>query len=142
MCLWVPRRAFPFGLIGAVWGHALLGVSLTLESYIALFAVAGVVVNDSLVLVAFINEELPRHPDIQQVLRQAGQKRFRPIVLTTLTTFFGLIPLLTEQGPDAETIMPMAVSLAFGVLFSTLITLLLVPVSYRILEDIKKCIAK
>lgn len=130
--------AIPFGFIGAVWGHALLGLSLTLGSYIALFAVAGVVVNDSLVLVAFINKELPQHPDIQQVLLQAGQKRFRPIILTTLTTFFGLLPLLTEQGPDAETIMPMAVSLAFGVLFSTLISLLLVPISYRVLEDVKK----
>ncbi|MGR9051457.1 MAG: efflux RND transporter permease subunit [Gammaproteobacteria bacterium] len=134
--------AIPFGFIGAVGGHAALGLSLTLDSYIALFAVAGVVVNDSLVLVAFINRELPHATDIRTTLLQAGRLRFRPIVLTTLTTFFGLMPLLTEQGPDAEAIMPMAVSLGFGVLFSTLVTLLLVPISYLMLDDLKKLAPK
>lgn len=130
--------AIPFGFVGVVVGHLSLGIALTLESYIALFAVAGVVVNDSLVLVAFINKELPDHSDIHQVVLRAGQKRFRPIILTTLTTFIGLLPIMTEQGPDAEKIIPMATTLAFGVLFSTLITLGLVPTCYVVLNDLKK----
>ncbi len=127
--------AIPFGFIGAVLGHLLLRIPLTLESYVALFAVGGIVINDSLVLVAKINSTLQKKIAIYKAVIVAGKARFRAIFLTTATTFAGLLPLMCEQSPHAEKILPMATTLAFGVLFSTLITLLLVPVSYVILKE-------
>ena len=127
--------AIPFGLIGAVLGHLLLGISLTLDSYVALFAVGGIVINDSLILVAKINEAVQKDTAIAEAVLLAGKARFRAIFLTTATTFIGLLPLICEQSSHAEKIMPMAVSLAFGVLFATLVTLLLIPVSYVILRE-------
>ena len=128
--------AIPFGLVGAVWGHILMGLDVTLMSMFGLVAVSGVVVNDSLIMVAFINRQRERHVDLATAVREAGASRFRPILLTSLTTFFGLVPVMLEGSFDAMFVVPMAVSLAFGVLFATSITLVLVPTEYLILDDI------
>ena len=129
--------AIPFGLVGAIWGHLLIGLDLTILSMFGLVALTGVVVNDSLVMVHFINRRVGAGDDLQGAVRQAGVARFRPILLTSLTTFAGLSPLMLERSMQARFLIPMAVSLAFGVLFATFITLLLVPASYLILEDLK-----
>lgn len=128
--------AIPFGFIGAVLGHLLWGIPLSLESYVGLFAVGGIVINDSLILVAKINEALQKDMPLVEAILSAGKARFRAIFLTTATTFIGLLPLLFEQSSHAEKILPMAVTLAFGVLFATLVTLLLVPISCMILKEI------
>ena len=130
--------AIPFGLVGAVWGHLLMGLDVTMMSMFGLVALSGVVVNDSLIMVDFINRKRGWHADIGVALREAGVSRFRPILLTSLTTFFGLVPLMANKSFDAAFMVPMAVSLAFGVLFATLITLILVPTMYMILEDFKR----
>lgn len=128
----------PFSFIGVVAGHLLLGVDLTLYSMVALLATAGVVVKDSLVLVDRINRDATAQKRLLPALLQAGQARFRPILLTTLTTFLGLLPTLWEEGAEAERVIPMEVTLAFGVLFSALVILVLVPVFYLILADIRR----
>ena len=127
--------AIPFGLVGAVWGHIAVGLDVTLMSMFGLVALSGVVVNDSLVMVAFINRKLELHSDLATAIREAGVSRFRPILLTSLTTFFGLAPLMLERSFDAAFLVPMAVSLGFGVIFATFITLVLVPTVYLILDD-------
>ena len=132
----IMMSAIPFGLVGAVWGHILMGLDVTLMSMFGLVAVSGVVVNDSLIMVAFINRQRERHVDLATAVREAGASRFRPILLTSLTTFFGLVPVMLEGSFDAMFVVPMAVSLAFGVLFATSITLVLVPTEYLILDDI------
>lgn len=130
--------AIPFGLVGAVWGHIVMGIDVTMMSMFGLVALSGVVVNDSLIMVDFINRKRELHADMNVALREAGVNRFRPILLTSLTTFFGLAPLMFEQSFDAAFMVPMAVSLAFGVVFATVITLILVPTSYLILDDISR----
>ena len=130
--------AIPFGLVGAVWGHMLMGVTLSMMSMFGLIALSGVVVNDSLVMVSYINQKRAKHVDLQTAVREAGVSRFRPILLTSLTTFIGLAPLMLERSFDAEFLLPMAVSLAYGVLFATFITLILVPIEYLILDDIRR----
>lgn len=127
--------AIPFGLVGAVWGHMLMDVTLSMMSMFGLIALSGVVVNDSLVMVSYINRKQGEHVDLHTAIREAGVSRFRPILLTSLTTFIGLTPLMLERSFDAEFLLPMAVSLAFGVLFATSITLMLVPIEYLILDD-------
>ncbi|WP_269522827.1 efflux RND transporter permease subunit [Coraliomargarita parva] len=126
----------PFGLIGAIGGHFLMGQSMSILSILGFVALAGVVVNDSLVLVDFINQERAAGMPIRKAIEEAGAMRFRPIVLTSLTTFVGLLPLLFETSLQAQFLIPMATSLSFGVLFATAMTLLLVPAFYSILEDI------
>ena len=128
--------AIPFGVVGAVWGHILMGLDISLMSMFGLVALAGVVVNDSLIMVVFINKRRAGDVALETAVRDAGVGRFRPILLTSLTTFFGLVPLMLEQSFQAAFLVPMAVSLAFGVLFATFITLVLVPTSYLILDDI------
>ena len=130
--------AIPFGLVGAVWGHAIMGLDVTLMSMFGLVAVAGVVVNDSLVMVTFINRKRELHDELTIAVREAGVSRFRPILLTSLTTFFGLAPLMVVDSFDAMMVVPMAVSLAFGVMFATIVTLVLVPTAYLIIEDVKR----
>lgn len=120
----------PFGMIGAVWGHAFLGLPLTLFSMFGLVALAGVVVNDSIVLIDFINARLNAGSEPVAAMIEAGQRRFRPIVLTSLTTIAGLAPLLTEKSFQAQLLIPMAASLAFGLMLATLQVLLLIPVFY------------
>ena len=129
--------AIPFGLVGAIWGHMLMGLDVTLMSMFGLVALAGVVVNDSLVMVSFINRRREQHVDLAAAIREAGVNRFRPILLTSLTTFFGLVPLMLDGSFEAAFLVPMAVSLAFGVLFATFITLMLVPTAYMILADLQ-----
>jgi multidrug efflux pump subunit AcrB len=129
--------AIPFGIVGAVLGHIALGYNLSILSMFGLVALTGVVINDALVMVDFINRfRITHNDDVQRAVREAGVARFRPILLTSLTTFVGLFPLLLEKSMQARFLIPMAVSLAFGVLFATLITLILIPTAYIVLEDI------
>lgn len=128
----------PFGLIGAIGGHMIMGQPMSILSVLGFVALAGVVVNDSLVLVDFINQERAEGKPLRQAIEDAGGQRFRPIILTSLTTFAGLLPVLFETSLQAQFLIPMAISLSFGVLFATFITLLLVPAFYSILEDIRE----
>ena len=130
--------AIPFGLVGAIWGHIALGLEITLFSVLGLVALTGVVVNDSLVMVDFINRKSRLHPDLATAVREAGMTRFRPILLTSVTTFVGLAPLMIDRSFEAAFLVPMAVSLSFGVVFATCITLVLVPTWYLILEDVRR----
>jgi multidrug efflux pump subunit AcrB len=127
----------PFGLVGAVWGHVIMGLDLTILSMFGLVALTGVVVNDSIVLVHYVNRRRAEHGDLLKAVHEAGLARFRPIILTSLTTFAGLTPLLLEKSVQAKFLVPMAVSLGFGVIFSTVTTLVIVPCVYVILEDVK-----
>ncbi len=129
--------AIPFGLVGAVWGHLFMGIELSIMSMFGIIALAGVVVNDSLVLVDFINRRREEHADILTAIREAASHRFRPILLTSLTTFASLTPLMLEKSVQASFLIPMAVSLAFGVLFATGIILVIVPCIYLVLEDVR-----
>jgi multidrug efflux pump subunit AcrB len=133
----IVMSAIPFGFIGAVWGHVVLGMDLAILSMFGIVALTGVVVNDSLVMVDFINRSFRQGMPLAEAIRKAGTSRFRPILLTSLTTFAGLTPLLLERSMQARFLIPMAISLAFGVLFATFITLILVPSLYAILEDIR-----
>lgn len=130
--------AIPFGLVGAIFGHMLMGRPLSFLSVVGIVALSGVVVNDSLVMVDYINRQRRAGVSLKEAVWEAGAARFRPIILTSLTTFVGLVPILLEKSLQAQFLIPMAVSLSFGVLFATAITLLLVPCVYLILEDIKR----
>ncbi len=134
----IVMTAIPFGIIGAIYGHLLLGYSLSIMSMMGIVALSGVVVNDSLVLIVRANE-LKEMGDRQpvHVILEAAIQRFRPVILTTLTTFGGLAPMIMESSRQARFLIPMAISLGFGVLFATLITLVLVPSLYVIVEDIR-----
>ena len=134
--------AVPFGLVGAIWGHLIMGMDLSVLSLCGMVALTGVVVNDSLILVDYVNRNVRTGIPLFEAVRTAGVARFRPIILTSLTTFAGLTPLLLETSVQAQVLIPMAVSLGFGVLFATLITLLIVPCSYTILEDLKVLFAR
>ena len=128
----------PFGFIGAVMGHMLIGIPLNILSLYGILALSGVVVNDSLVLVDFTNKARAQGLSIRDTAIEAGCSRFRAIILTSLTTFIGLAPIMLETSLQAKIVIPMAVSLAFGILFATFVTLILVPSLYVILEDVKK----
>jgi len=130
--------AIPFGFVGAVYGHVLMGLDLTILSMFGLVALAGVAVNDSLVMVDFINRFRAEGHSVMEGVRQAGVARFRAILLTSLTTFAGLFPLIMEKSLQAKFLIPMAVSLAFGVIFSTFVSLVLVPVLTVIAHDFRR----
>lgn len=132
----VIMSAIPFGLLGAAWGHVLMGHDFSMFSVIGVVALSGVVVNDSLVLVVHVNKKRDEGLALADALVNAGQARFRAILLTSLTTFAGLTPLLLETSVQARMLIPMGISLAFGVIVATAITLLLVPAGYLILEDL------
>ena len=137
---WQPiiiMAVIPFGLIGAIAGHVVLGLNLSIMSMCGLVALAGVVVNDSLVMVDFVNRHRGELSSVKEAAAQAGVRRFRAILLTSLTTFAGLAPMLLETDVQARFLIPMAVSLGFGILFATVITLFLVPCTYLILEDLR-----
>lgn len=136
----IVMSAIPFGLIGAVVGHLIMGLNLSFLSAFGIVALTGVVVNDSLIMIDLINRSQPNGGSLRQLVLESGMRRFRPILLTTLTTFLGLTPMLLETSLQARFLVPMAVSLAFGVLFATAITLILVPVLYLILEDIRSAL--
>ncbi|MCB9938660.1 MAG: efflux RND transporter permease subunit [Planctomycetaceae bacterium] len=122
----------PFGLVGALWGHAALGLPLTMFSLFGLVALTGVVVNDSIVLMDFINHEIKAGVRTQDAIIAAGTRRFRPVVLTSLTTVAGLTPLLLETSFQAQVLIPMAASLCFGLMLGTVLVLFLVPVVYSL----------
>ncbi len=128
----------PFGIVGAILGHVILGVSVSVLSILGIIALAGVVVNDSLIMVDFVNRARREGHSIVDAAVNAGTQRFRAIILTSLTTFMGLLPIVFEKSLQAQFIIPMAISLAFGILFATVITLLLVPALYLILDDFKR----
>ena len=134
----IVMSVIPFGMIGAVMGHWIMGMDLSIMSLLGMLALIGVVVNDSLVLVDFINKKRADGNDLLETVKQAGAARFRPVMLTSITTFIGLMPLLFEKATQAQFLIPMAVSLGFGIIFATLITLLLVPVNYMIVERIQQ----
>lgn len=138
----IVMSAIPFGLVGATVGHLLMGFNLSILSLFGIVALAGVVVNDSLIMIDLINRERASGIELVKVVRDSVTRRFRPIMLTTLTTFLGLAPMLLEKSIQARFLIPMAISLAFGVAFATMITLLLVPSLYMVLEDIKALPAK
>ncbi len=142
----VPFRSFvqpviimaciPFGVVGAVFGHLIMGYSLSLMSLFGIVALSGVVINNSLVLIHFINQLQQKGQELQQAAIQAAMLRFRPILLTTLTTFGGLSPMILETSRQARFLIPMAISLGFGLLFAMLIILFLVPCVYIMVEDL------
>jgi len=129
--------AIPFGAVGAIIGHMILGMELSLVSIMGIVALSGVVVNDSLIMVSYANRQQGAGLGPAQAIYEAGLRRFRPIVLTTLTTFGGLAPIIAETSLQATYIIPMAVSLGFGIVFATALILFLVPCLYLVLEDIK-----
>ena len=128
--------AIPFGIIGAIMGHLMMGYSLSIVSMMGVVALSGIVVNDSLVLINHANELRRIHPQesAHAIIHQAAIQRFRPILLTTATTFGGLMPMLFETSRQAKFLIPMAISLGFGIVFATLITLILVPALYLSIE--------
>jgi multidrug efflux pump subunit AcrB len=135
--------AIPFGIIGAVIGHMLMGYSLSMMSFMGIVALSGVVVNDSLILIDYANQ-IRRQTGVSafEAIHQAGVRRFRPIMLTTLTTFGGLTPMIFETSRQAKFMIPMAISLGYGILFSTMVTLVLVPCLYMMLNDAAKHLKK
>ncbi|HID03303.1 MAG TPA: efflux RND transporter permease subunit, partial [Desulfobacterales bacterium] len=134
--------AIPFGIVGALGGHILMGYNMSVISIMGLLALSGVIVNDSLVLVDYANKKRGAGHTPFEAVRLAGIRRFRPIMLTTLTTFGGLAPMIFETSRQARFMIPMAISLGFGILFVTVIALLLVPCFYLISEDMKTFVEK
>ena len=128
----------PFGMIGAMVGHLLIGIPFSALSLFGLVALAGVVVNDSIIMVDSINQHVEAGLPVKDSVIKSGVSRFRAITLTSLTTFFGLMPILLETSVTAQIVIPMAISLAFGILFATLITLVLLPCLCLILDDLKR----
>lgn len=132
----VIMSVIPFGAVGAILGHYIMDTGLMFFSLLGIIALSGVVVNASLVLVDYINRRRREGVELVEAVATAGVVRFRPIILTSVTTFIGLLPMLSRGGdPTTAFIIPMAISLAFGVLFATVITLILVPCLYLIVED-------
>ena len=129
--------SIPFGLVGALLGHWIMGFDLSMLSLFGIVALTGVVVNDSLLLIDTVNRKRQQGIEEIHAVKESAERRFRPILLTSLTTAFGLLPMILEKSMQAQFLIPMAISLAFGILFATGITLLLVPSLYLILEDVK-----
>ncbi|TXS94342.1 efflux RND transporter permease subunit [Parahaliea maris] len=134
--------AVPFGVMGAIFGHLILNWQISMFSLLGVIACAGVVVNDNLVLIDRINQLRAAGHGVLEALGQAGQDRFRPIILTSLTTFIGLVPIMSETSVQAQFLIPMVTSLAFGVLFATGITLLLVPCLYLMGEQVARRLSR
>jgi multidrug efflux pump subunit AcrB len=129
--------AIPFGVVGAVLGHMLLGYSLSIMSLFGMVALSGVVINDSLLLLDYVRIVKAKGLKGIEAMVAASTRRFRPILLTSLTTFFGLAPMLLETSIQARFLVPMAISLAFGILFATVITLVIIPALYLAFEDLQ-----
>ena len=130
--------AIPFGTVGAIFGHVVMGYGLSLISIMGIVALAGVVINDSIILIDTANEFRRQGHSAREAIHQAPIRRFRPVILTSLTTFLGLAPMIFSTSLQARFMIPMAISLGFGILFSTAITLALVPALYLIIEDIRR----
>jgi multidrug efflux pump subunit AcrB len=134
----VIMSVIPFGIIGAMVGHLVLGIPVSMTSFFGIIALSGVVVNDSLILVDFVNKERKMGVPMMQAVKDGARTRFRPIILTSMTTFLGLLPItMLENSLQAQEVIPMATSLAFGIVFATVITLILIPSLYLILDDLK-----
>jgi len=129
--------AIPFGLIGAIAGHLVMGMHFTMISIFGVVALSGIVVNDSLILIDFINRSVREGKDINEAVVESGKARFRPVLLTSVTTVAGLSPLLLERSFQAQFLIPMAVSVSFGLIAATVLTLLYVPSLYMIVRDAK-----
>lgn len=138
----IVMTAIPFGIVGAVIGHILLGYDLSLVSLMGVIALSGVVVNDSLIMIDYANKRRKEGISIYESIHEAGLRRFRPIILTTMTTFGGLAPIILETSSQAFYLIPMAISLGFGIVFATAIILVIVPCLYLTLEDIRLLIEK
>jgi len=147
----IVMSAIPFGVVGAICGHWIMAVvfgynggdaMITQTSIFGMMALSGVVVNDSLVMVHFMNRKIKEGMPLAEAVRLAGVRRFRPIILTSLTTFFGLAPLMFEDSPQAAFLVPMAISLGWGIAFATTITLVLVPVLVLVYNDIQRAVYK
>ena len=132
--------AIPFGMVGAIAGHLIMGFNLSILSIFGIVALSGVVINDSLLLIDQVNRNRREGKPLSESVIDSGMRRFRPILLTSLTTFFGLMPMIFETSVQAQFLIPMAISLGFGILFATGIILLLVPTLYMILEDFRKLV--
>ncbi|WP_373516373.1 efflux RND transporter permease subunit [Pricia sp.] len=138
----IVMTAIPFGIVGAVIGHILLGYDLSLVSLMGVIALSGVVVNDSLIMIDYANKRRKEGDAIYMAIHEAGLRRFRPIILTTMTTFGGLAPIILETSSQAFYLIPMAISLGFGIVFATAIILVIVPCLYLTLEDVRLYIEK
>jgi multidrug efflux pump subunit AcrB len=132
--------AIPFGLIGAVFGHLVMGKEFTIISLFGIVALSGIVVNDSLILIDFINRAVRSGVEIKTAVVESGKARFRPVLLTSITTIAGLLPILLERSFQAQFIIPMAISICFGLLAATLLTLLYVPALYLIVRDVRNSV--
>ena len=133
----VVLSAVPFGMFGAVVGHLIMGYDLSFLSIFGLVALSGVVVNDSLVLIDAVNQLRSEGRSLLDSVVGGVTRRVRPVILTSLTTFFGLMPIILERSNQAQWLVPMALSLGFGVLFVTGIALVLVPCTYMMVDDLK-----
>jgi HAE1 family hydrophobic/amphiphilic exporter-1 len=137
----IVMTAIPFGLIGAILGHLVMGLDFTIVSIFGIVALSGIVVNDSLILIDFINRAAESGTEIEKAVVESGKARFRPVLLTSITTIAGLFPLLLERSFQAQFLIPMAVSICFGLLVATVLTLLYVPALYLIVRDVRNSIA-
>ena len=138
----VVLAAVPFGLTGAIFGHFAMGYPMTILSMIGIVALTGIVVNDSLILVDFINKQIGEGLDLFDAVITGGVRRLRPILLTSLTTILGLAPLMAEQSFQARFLIPMAISISFGLAFATMLTLLVVPSIYMIFADVRAIVTR
>ena len=138
----IVMTAIPFGIVGAVIGHILLGYDLSLVSLMGVIALSGVVVNDALIMIDYANKRRKEGDPIYQSIHEAGLRRFRPIILTTMTTFGGLAPIILEKSSQAFYLIPMAISLGFGIVFATAIILVIVPCLYLTFEDLRLLVLK
>ncbi|MCK4680092.1 efflux RND transporter permease subunit [bacterium] len=138
----VVMMAIPFGIVGAVLGHLLMGYSMSIISLMGIIALSGVVVNDSLILITYANKLRGEGLSTEEAIHSAGVRRFRPILLTTMTTYGGLAPMIFETSRQARFMIPMAVSLGYGIVFATVITLVLVPSLYLLVEDAQSALAR
>ncbi len=130
--------AIPFGIIGAIIGHFIMGLDITMISIFGIVALSGIVINDSLILIDFINTKVRRGDPVLEAVIEAGQSRFRPVLLTSVTTVAGLLPLLLETSFQAQFLIPMAVSISFGLIAATGLTLVFVPAIYLVLGDVTR----
>jgi multidrug efflux pump subunit AcrB len=131
----IVMTAIPFAVVGAIIGHLIMGFNLSIISMMGIIALSGVVINDGLVMVDYANNQVRSGLSIKEAISSAGIRRFRPIILTTMTTFGGLAPMIFETSRQARFLIPMALSLGYGIVFATFITLLLVPCLYLMIED-------
>jgi multidrug efflux pump subunit AcrB len=134
----IVMTTIPLGLVGAVFGHVVMGKDWTMPSIVGFVSLSGIVVNDAIVLVTFIKDRIRAGIDPYEAILRAGKRRFLPIFLTTATTVAGLLPLLLEKSLQAQILIPLTVSIAFGLTFASLLTLVLIPCLYSLLTDLKR----